>query len=435
MFSKFLKLKKDRLSNEIIFQNLSLNINIYEKDLFNLLISVIMSSVGLNMNSIPLIIGSMLISPLMIPILGISYSYITQNYIFMKKAYFYLSLQIFISIFISMIYFLISPLDILTQEIIMRTNPTVWDVLIAFVGGIAIALALIYKGNMNIISGISIGTSLIPPLCVSGYGLSILNFSIFFSSLYLFFINSFFIGFGSILIFKFFKIRKIELINKKNRNFMIIFTIIIMIPSVLFAHNLVKKTIIENQVNNFISNEITNTKNRVVSKKNIDLEDKTISFFLIGKYVDEIEIKNLEKIKNKYNLSDFKFIFYQNNNLENLLTEKNLLYFKKYLNLDGIDIKKLVLEKKEKEEIELEKIMKKEKNSRLIQEFKIIFSNIENIKIYDSSFDYNNSEKEKNKLVIIETIGPLDLNEEEVIKKWLNFKLNEDIEIIYLKKL
>ena len=71
----------------------------------------------------------------------------------------------------------------------------------------------------------------------------------------------------------------------------------------------------------------------------------------------------------------------------------------------------------------------------MIQEFKIIFSNIENVKIYDSSFDYNNSEKEENKLVIIETIGSFDLNEEEVIKKWLNFKLNEDIEIIFLNKL
>jgi hypothetical protein len=95
-------------------------------------------------------------------------------------------------------------------------------------------------------------------------------------------------------------------------------------------------------------------------------------------------------------------------------------------------MKELVQEKKD---IELEKIIEKEKNSSLIQEFKIIFSNIENVKIYDSSFDYNNSEKEENKLVIIETIGSFDLNEEEVIKKWLNFKLNEDIEIIFLNKL
>src|SRR5674476_666630 len=162
--------------------------------------AVVVASVGLNMNSTAVIIGAMLISPIMGPINGMGYSIATYNFPLLRQSIKNFSFAVALSLIASTIYFAISPISTAHSELLARTSPTVYDVLIALFGGMAGIVAISSKNKGTVIPGVAIATALMPPLCTAGYGLATGQFIYFFGAFYLFTINAVFIAISSILI-------------------------------------------------------------------------------------------------------------------------------------------------------------------------------------------------------------------------------------------
>ena len=170
-----------------IYEDLDLS----KSDLTTLLCAMLIASIGLNMNSIPAIIGAMLISPLMTPILGVGFALAILDKI--------LFIQVAVSLLASTLYFLLSPISYASTEIITRTSPTIWDVVIAFVGGLAGIIGARKKEANNIVPGVAIATALMPPVCTVGYSIATGNLEYMVVASYLFSINCSFIMITHIL--------------------------------------------------------------------------------------------------------------------------------------------------------------------------------------------------------------------------------------------
>ncbi len=227
-------------------------------NLWILVFAVVIASVGLNINSTAVIIGAMLISPLMGPINGIGYSLAVYDMQLFKRAIKNFSFAVLTSLIASTVYFIISPVSTAHSEILARTSPTIYDVLIAFFGGLAGIVAISSKSKGNVIPGVAIATALMPPLCTAGYGLASGQLIYFFGSFYLFTINTVFIALSSVIISKALKfpIRDlIDPIRKKRVNHYIYSIIIItLLPSIYFGYVLVLKERFSENATKYIKN-------------------------------------------------------------------------------------------------------------------------------------------------------------------------------------
>lgn len=173
-----------------------------------LILAIIIACVGLNMNSVEMIIGAMLISPMMGAIIGMGYNLATGDMKYFKRALVALCIQMAISLTTSTIYFLITPISTPSSALLLRTAPTIWDVIIAITGGLAGGIGVTRKEKGNILPGVAIATGLVPPLCTAGYGISMLNMNYFLGAIYMFFINAFFICVSSMIVFRIMKMPK-----------------------------------------------------------------------------------------------------------------------------------------------------------------------------------------------------------------------------------
>lgn len=187
-------------------------------NLWILMFAIVVASVGLNMNSTAVIIGAMLISPLMGPINGMGYSLATYDFPLFKRSIKNFTYAVIVSLLTSSIYFLITPLNEAHSELLARTSPSIYDVIIALFGGLAGIVAMSSKLKGNVIPGVAIATALMPPICTAGYGLATLQFNFFFGALYLFTINTVFIAFAALIVCQFLKfpIRSIIDVERKN---------------------------------------------------------------------------------------------------------------------------------------------------------------------------------------------------------------------------
>ena len=240
-----LRLTREQEDNEIIHESIEKAVVFRGTNLWILIFAILIASVGLNMNSTAVIIGAMLISPLMGPINGLGYSVATYNMPLLRKSLKNFSFSAIAALVTSTVYFLLTPIHTEHSELLARTSPTIFDVMIALFGGLAGIVAITSKNKGNVIPGVAIATALMPPLCTAGYGLSIGNFTYFFGALYLFTINSVFIALSSMVVSQLLKLpKKSFLLSKeiKNKNIAVGVAIsLTIIPSFFFGLTLVKK--------------------------------------------------------------------------------------------------------------------------------------------------------------------------------------------------
>ena len=238
------------LSDEIDYENASASIrkNIAFKgtNVFILACAIIIASVGLNVNSIPVIIGAMLISPVMGPILGFGLGLGTEDNQLVKDSMKNFSVMVIISIIASSLFFLLSPLSLANpSELLARTNPTIYDVLIALFGGLAGIIETSRKDKGSVITGVAIATALMPPLCTVGYGISIWKGSVIFGALYLFIINSIFIALATFAAVKYFRFPIVEASGETRKHLpkaaVYIILAIVLVPSIITAVNTIKE--------------------------------------------------------------------------------------------------------------------------------------------------------------------------------------------------
>jgi uncharacterized hydrophobic protein (TIGR00271 family) len=314
-------LDEDKADELQTIENLKKGIEFRGTNLWVLIFAIIVASVGLNVNSTAVIIGAMLISPLMGPIMGIGLGVGINDFELIKRAFKNLAVAAGISILTSALYFFISPLGEAQSELLSRTTPAIWDVLIALFGGLAGIVAASRKHFSNVIPGVAIATALMPPLCTAGYGLASGNLSFFVGAFFLFFINSVFISFATLIIVRFLKYPQKEFMDpateKKVKRYILIIILITVVPSIIMAYNIVHRSIFERNANAFINNELIFRNTHILSK-NILLREgkKIIEVFMVGEKLDDKTIDLAKQKLEKYGMEDTDLMINQGASVE-----------------------------------------------------------------------------------------------------------------------
>lgn len=296
--------------------------------------AIIVASVGLNVNSTAVIIGAMLISPLMGPINGIGLAIGISDSELLRKSLKNLLVMVVISLLASSSYFLLTPLSDAQSELLARTTPTIFDVFIAFFGGFAGIVAISRKDQpFTVISGVAIATALMPPLCTAGYGIGTGQMQFFIGAFYLFFINSFFIALATFIMVRYLKFPQKKYVDEKRHKFVkrsiYIFSIIVLIPSIFIAYNVVNKASFETQTIKYINaiqtNELFNDIQLVNYTKDFDKKTPTISLSLIGRELTEKEQLFLKKELNEFGLKNTNLVIKQTGAFSSTGIESELL--------------------------------------------------------------------------------------------------------------
>lgn len=422
-----LRLTHEKEDNEVVYDAIEKGIIFRGTNLWILVFAILVASVGLNMNSTAVVIGAMLISPLMGPITGIGFSVATYNYPLFRKALNNYGFATSAALVTSTLYFTLTPIHTEHAEILSRTSPTIYDVLIALFGGLAGIVAISSKMKGNVIPGVAIATALMPPLCTAGYGLSIGNFSYFFGALYLYAINSVFIALSAMVVSQMLEFPKqTRLLSReiKNKNIAIIAVIVLtVVPSFYLGYTLVQKEKFVAHAETFVS-EVGLWEGNFLLSSDINAEKKKISLVYGGDEFDDKAIEHLQNKAKDLGLMDAELIVEQGLKIQDYqkLQEKNRDVSNVSAELERL---KSTLMYKEREIDSLRSIPKF--GETVLSEINSIYPEINSCS-YAESWLYNDSLKESENVAIVYfklDKWMSDLNKIKV-KNWLSKRLNKE---------
>jgi uncharacterized hydrophobic protein (TIGR00271 family) len=433
---------REDTDHEATIEEVTSGISIKGQGAWVLIFSILIASAGLNTSSTAVVIGAMLISPLMGPIIGIGLSLGINDVDLMRKAVKNFGIMVVLALFTSFLFFSIPMFQEETKELIARTFPDVRDVIIAFAGGSALFVALSRKNKqINTIAGVAIATALMPPLCTAGYGLATHKWNFFGGAMYLFTINTIFIALSTFIIVKSLQFPMKEYLNSSHRKrisqLVYLVAFLILLPSIYMFYGLYKKSDFEQKVNSIITN-FNLHKDVVVLNQKINFQTKTISFATVGKSVSK---ENVEEWRAKLEKQGYPDVIFEiTQSVENLETQNMLekLESTYFTTQQILNKKEELLIKQEKEIIELQKQL------YLSEKSKIPFDQIANeIKInYNDVSEVAYSKLLKTNFTQIDTIPLIYLkwkpnvnqnqilSQEQKIQKWLRLKLNNEKLII-----
>mgnify|MGYP001272444168 CR=1 FL=1 len=306
LFFKELLDISDETDREATIEGVKKDISFKGHNAWILIFSIFVASIGLNVSSTAVVIGAMLISPLMGPIVGLGLSVAINDVETLKRSLINLGVMVALSVITAYLYFTISPLTKETPELLARTYPTILDVLIAIFGGLALIVAKTKKGTMaSVIFGVAIATALMPPLCTVGYGLAVGNLQYAGGAIYLFSINAVFIALTTFLIAKILRFPMVKYANSKRRKriaqIATTIAVIVIVPSIILFLNLLKVQVFENKAKEFIEINVKYD-GAVILKSNQDYDTNKIEIFLIGRLVPDYTINNWKEELKKNNV-------------------------------------------------------------------------------------------------------------------------------------
>ena len=412
--------------------------NFKGSNLWILIFAIIIASLGLNVNSTAVIIGAMLISPLMGPIIGMGLALGIADLDLFKQSIKNYLVSTFISVITATIYFTLSPITDAQSELLARTSPTLYDVLIALFGGAAGFLAMSTKGRNNVVPGVAIATALMPPLCTAGYGLAVQNTSYFFGAFYLYFINTVFIAFTTCLGVRFLHFHRKQFINREKMRrvnlYIVSIIIITIIPASYMTWNIIKQSVFENNIENFVTKELNYSGTNILSHQ-YDLKTKTLHVVAVGNPISTDSIAKAQKTMANYQLDGYALKVIQGSNSDSLL----LLQHKNKGQL-------MVGEKNTAEWQELaynNDVLKKELTSythypvlanNMKDELKVICPTAKSIILSKASEYYTDTTLINNHIVaVVKTSKPLATDNKKQLYDWLKVKVKSDkLELIVL---
>ena len=287
-----------------------------------LMCSIFIASIGLNMNSTAVVIGAMLISPLMTPIAGLGFGLAIFDTRLIEQSLKVLFTQVLVSLLVSALYFWISPLSYASSQLIARTSPTIWDVLIAIAGGIAGVIGSRKKEANNIVPGVAIATALMPPICTAGYGLASGNVRFLFGALYLFSINCVFIMLtnivGTRIMMKKSALSSFKELNIKMKIGLISLIVLLVLPASYAAVTLTMKEKRKQEIKQFVGKEFANYTviNQVYKSSNNELV-----LTVIGDPISEEELETIRQKQASYGIESVQLKVNQVNNSQKLDSE------------------------------------------------------------------------------------------------------------------
>ena len=284
-----------------------------------LICSIFVASVGLNADSTAVVIGAMLISPLMGPILGVGLSIAINDIDTLKKSLLNLLTMLILSLLTAFMFFYLFPLNQDTSELLGRVRPDIRDVLIAFFGGLALIIARTKRGTIaTVIFGVAIATALMPPLCTAGYGLSQGNWDYFIGAMYLFSINTIFIALATFIVLKVLRFPVLNYANSRRRKNVAriagILAFTVMLPAGWTFYDVLKESQYKFDYKNYIEKEINNNSSLWLQREQLDTKTKTITLNFNGDINDATKSDLVNELKDYEYLKDFKLIINGNSN-------------------------------------------------------------------------------------------------------------------------
>lgn len=318
-------LDEGKAVQEEVVENISRGVEFRGVNLWVLIFATLIASLGLNVDSTAVIIGAMLISPIMGPIMGMGLSLGTNDFDLLKRSFRNFSLMVIVAVATSTCYFLLSPLGRTGSELLARTEPTTFDVLIALVGGLAGFVAQTRRDRTStVIPGVAIATALIPPLCTSGFGLATGQWRFFFGAFYLFLINTVFIAVATFLVVRFLKYeRKVLLDSAKSRRInqlMLTITLLTIVPSVVVGFRMVRTSIFESSADRYVDQVFQFENTRVIECKKLcgrGDHPSRIELLLIGEPLSEQILENARAQMGNFGLRNTLLVVNQSANAKN----------------------------------------------------------------------------------------------------------------------
>ena len=435
---RYFNVMPDKATEENVIAQITEGVDFHGATLWILILAVFIASLGLNVNSTAVIIGAMLISPLMGPIIGMGLAVgIADLNLFRKAINNYLITSIF-SVVTATIYFTISPITEAQSELLARTSPTLYDVLIALCGGAAGILAIATKGKNNVIPGVAIATALMPPLCTAGYGLAMGNTSYFFGAFYLYFINTVFIAFTTCVGVRLMHFHRKKIVNQeklKRVNYYIVSIVIItMIPAGYMTWCIIKQSVIENNVENFLRNEIKDNGTYILSHT-FDTKNKTLDVVTIGNSISNSNIKKAQEALSDYQLADYRLRIIQGANTDSLMAMQQK---KRGLVAAGegtsSDLKEQVYQNDALQKQLAAYTRYPELAKEMKQELKAICPEAKSIALSHTSEAFvDTALTRKYVLAVVKTSKTLPANDKQQLYKWLKVRVKTDsLELIVL---
>ena len=422
----YINLNKGEEDKNKVLEDVKSNISFRGSNLWILACAIVVASVGLNVNSTAVIIGAMLISPLMGPIVGAGFSLGIYDFNLLNKSLKNLLVATVVGLLVSTIYFYVSPFKEVQPELLSRTAPNFYDILIAFFGGIvgAVAITRVEKGNP--IPGVAIATALMPPLCTAGYGLALGNLKFFFGAMYLYSINCVFICIATFFIVKFLKYPIKKQLDEKHqkqvKNGITILITLLVLPSIYFAYQLFQEKKYQHQIDVFMETEFTNKGITILYKKTkFNVNPKKLELgFLTKKFTDK-EIKSLNEKLAQYDIKNTKLIVIQDTT--DLKSDI----------LNEINFNKSLLSKKDVTILNLKKEIASNSydNKALLSEIRILFPEIENISISNHTFNEKTDSTKTIPVVIYDSKKEISDGAKEKLTLWLQQRLIKKQIIIY----
>ena len=438
VIKSYFNILPDKGNEKDVVTQITDGINFQGSNLWILIFAVFIASLGLNVNSTAVIIGAMLISPLMGPIIGMGLALGIADLDLFKQSIKNYLVSTFISVITATIYFTLSPITDAQSELLARTSPTLYDVLIALFGGAAGFLAMSTKGRNNVVPGVAIATALMPPLCTAGYGLAVQNTSYFFGAFYLYFINTVFIAFTTCLGVRFLHFHRKQFINREKMRrvnlYIVSIIIITIIPASYMTWNIIKQSVFENNIENFVTKELNYSGTNILSHQ-YDLKTKTLHVVAVGNPISTDSIAKAQKTMANYQLDGYALKVIQGSNSDSLL----LLQHKNKGQL-------MVGEKNTAEWQELaynNDVLKKELTSythypvlanNMKDELKVICPTAKSIILSKASEYYTDTTLINNHIVaVVKTSKPLATDNKKQLYDWLKVKVKSDrLELIVL---
>lgn len=313
---RLLSLRNDKAPEEETIASIKASVEFRGANLWILIFAIFVASLGLNTNSAAVIIGAMLISPLMGPIMGMGLGVGINDFELLKRAFRSFATATIFSVLTATFYFAITPIDEAQSELLARTSPTIYDVLIALFGGLAGIVALCSTGQRggNVIPGVAIATAIMPPLCTTGFGIATGNWIYAAGAFYLYLINSIFISLATFIGVNIFDFKKKVFVDKQRekrvKHIIVTIAVLTMLPSTLLTYMLVRENFFTSKANNFVAQVVTSEQTQVIAKE-VDYHTKEIRLVTIGEEIPEKELTRMKSQMENFGLEDAKLSIVQ----------------------------------------------------------------------------------------------------------------------------
>lgn len=432
-FRNYLSLNRSREDESATVESIRNGVEFKGINLWVLIFATFIASMGLNVNSTAVIIGAMLISPLMGPIMGVGLSIGISDFELMKRSLKSYLIATLFSVVTATLYFTFTPLNEVQSELLARTSPTIYDVFIALVGGLAGIVALSTKEKGNVIPGVAIATALMPPLCTAGFGLATGNLLYFLGAFYLYFINSVFISLATYIGVRMMHFQHKQFVDKAReklvKRYIVLVTIATMCPAIYLTYGIVRETLYNTTANNFISSELSFPETQILSRE-ISYNKKEIKVVLLGKEVTDEQLENARHKMPHYKLSHTKLSVYQGGNNANKSIDirniKSMVMEDFYKNSE----KQLNIQRHQIDS--LQKALAEFSGAGLVsasmgQEMKVLFPEVKTISLSKGlRLNVDNVRVDTLIFAIVDYGKPLSASEKKKMEQWLRARLNNN---------